>query len=73
MCAPGAPGAAVVGFAGRQLANARVVVAVGKQLGLSPRAWVVATATTMAECRLQVLANAGVAESLTLPDDGGER
>ena len=44
VCAPpGAPGAAVAGFGGRQLTNAGVVVAVGKQLRLPPRAWVVAT------------------------------
>jgi cell wall-associated NlpC family hydrolase len=71
VCAPpGAPGAAVAGFAGRQLTNAGMVVAVGKELGLPPRAWVVATATAMAESRLQVLANTSVAESLTLPHDG---
>lgn len=71
VCAPpGPPGATVAGFAGRQLANAGVVVAVGKELRLPPRAWVVATATAMAESRLQVLANTGVPESLTLPHDG---
>jgi hypothetical protein len=71
VCAPpGAPGAAVAGFGGRQLANAGVVMAVGKELRLPPRAWVVATATAMAESRLQVLANAGVPESVSLPHDG---
>jgi hypothetical protein len=71
MCAsPGPPGAAVAGFRSRQLTNASVVVAVGKELRLPPRAWVVATATAMAESRLQVLANAGVPDSLTLPHDG---
>lgn len=71
VCAPpGAPGAAVAGFGGRQLTNAGVVVAVGKQLRLPPRAWVVATATAMAESRLQVLANAAVPESVALPHDG---
>jgi hypothetical protein len=71
VCAPpGPPGAGVAGFAARQLANAGMVVAVGKELRLPPRAWVVATATAMAESRLQVLANASVAESLTLPHDG---
>ncbi|MFN2533862.1 MAG: hypothetical protein ABR528_01250, partial [Pseudonocardiaceae bacterium] len=71
VCAsPGSPGAAVAGFGGRQLANAGVVVAVGKEMRLPPRAWVVATATAMAESRLQVLANAGVAESMSLPHDG---
>src|SRR5438270_8520344 len=71
VCAPpGPPGAAVAGFGGRQLANAGVVVAVGKELRLPPRAWVVATATAMAESRLQVLANASVAESMALPREG---
>src|SRR5437764_15309683 len=71
MCAPPGPqGAVLAGFGGRQLANAGVVVAVGKELGLPPRAWVVATATAMAESRLQVLANAGVSESVSLPHDG---
>jgi hypothetical protein len=46
------------------------VVAVGKELRLPPRAWVVATAIAMAESRLHVLANAAVAESVALPHDG---
>src|SRR4051794_14881069 len=48
VCAPrGPPGAGVGGFAARQLVNAGMVVAVGKELRLPPRAWVVATATAM--------------------------
>ena len=71
VCAPpGPPRAAVAGFGRRQLANAGVVVAVGKELRLPPRAWVVATATAMAESRLQVLANASVPESMALPHEG---
>ncbi|MGH3673144.1 MAG: C40 family peptidase [Pseudonocardiaceae bacterium] len=66
----GPPGAAVAGFAGRQLVNAGLVVAVGKQLRLPQRALVVATAVAMAESHLQVLANAGVPESVALPHEG---
>ena len=68
VCAP--PGAVVAGFGSRQLANAGVVVAVGKELRVPPRAWVVATATAMAESHLQVLANASVPESMALPHEG---
>jgi hypothetical protein len=71
VCAPpGAPGAVVAGFGGHQLVNASLVVAVGKEMRLPQRAWVVATATAMAESHLQVLANAGVPESLALPHEG---
>ena len=58
VCAsPGAPGSAVAGFGGRQLVNAGLVVAVGKEMRLPQRAWVVATAAAMAESHLAVLAN----------------
>lgn len=71
VCAPpGAPGATVAGFGGRQLVNAGLVVAVGKEMGLPQRAWVVATAAAMAESHLAVLANTAVPESLTLPHEG---
>ena len=71
VCAlPGAPGAVVAGFGGHQLVNAGLVIAVGKELRLPQRAWVVATAVAMAESHLRVLANAGVPESLALPHDG---
>ncbi|HSZ30061.1 MAG TPA: C40 family peptidase [Pseudonocardiaceae bacterium] len=71
VCAPaGPPGAVVAGFGGHQLVNATLVVAVGKEMRLPQRAWVVATATAMAESHLQVLANVGVPESLALPHDG---
>ncbi len=57
VCAsPGAPGAAVAGFGGRQLVNAGLVVAVGKEMQLPQRAWVIATAAAMAESHLAVLA-----------------
>lgn len=71
VCAPpSAPGAVVAGFGGRQLVNAGLVVAVGKEMRLPQRAWVVATATAMQESRLKVLANAAVPESMALPNEG---
>jgi hypothetical protein len=71
VCAPpGVPGAVVAGFGGHQLVNAGLVVAVGKEMRLPQRAWVVATAVAMAESHLQVLANARVPGSLALPHDG---
>lgn len=71
VCAPpGPPGAVVAGFGGGQLVNAGVVVAVGQEMRVPQRAWVVATATAMAESRLRILANAGVPESLALPHEG---
>lgn len=71
VCAsPGAPGAAVAGFGGRQLVNAGLVVAVGKEMQLPQRAWVIATAAAMAESHLAVLANTTVPESLALPHEG---
>jgi cell wall-associated NlpC family hydrolase len=66
----GPPGAGVAGFGGRQLVNAGLVVAVGQELRLPQRAWVVATATAMAESQLRILANAGVPDSLALPHEG---
>ena len=71
VCAsPGVPGSAVAGFGGRQLVNAGLVVAVGKEMQLPQRAWVVATAAAMAESHLAVLANTSVPESLALPHEG---
>ncbi|MGH3827203.1 MAG: C40 family peptidase [Pseudonocardiaceae bacterium] len=71
VCAPpGAPGAGVAGFGARQLGNAGLVAAVGKEMGIPQRAWVVATAVAMQESHLQVLANTGVPESLALPHEG---
>jgi hypothetical protein len=61
------------GSGGRQLVNAGLVVAVGKEMGLPRRAWVgggVATAAAMAESHLTVLANTTVPESLALPHEG---
>ena len=48
VCAPpGPPGAAVAGFGGAQLVNAGLVVAVGKEMRVPQRGWVVAVATTI--------------------------
>jgi hypothetical protein len=70
VCAsPGARGAAVAGFGARQVVNAGLVVAVGKEMRLPQRAWVVATAAAMTESHLAVLANTAVPESLALPHE----
>ena len=60
----------MAGFGGRQLVNAGLVVAVGQEMQLPQRAWVVATAAAMAESHLAVLANTSVTESLALPHEG---
>ncbi len=44
---PGPPGAEVAGFGGRQLVYAGLVIAVGKDMRLPQRAWVVAIAAAI--------------------------
>jgi hypothetical protein len=44
-----------------QLANAKAIVAAGKDMGLSPRAWTIAVATALQESNLHNLGNLGAA------------
>lgn len=71
VCAPagGAPGGAVSGFSGAQLANAAAIVAAGVEVGAPQRAQVIAVATAMQESQLLMYANAGDPVSMTLPHD----
>ncbi len=52
ICAVNASATTVAGFSGDQLDNAAVIVAVGKQLKIPQRGWVIAVATSMQEATL---------------------
>ena len=52
ICAVNASATTVAGFSGDQLDNAAVIVAVGKQLKVPQRGWVIAVATSMQEATL---------------------
>lgn len=54
----------------RQLRNAAVIIKVGQDMGLPPRAWVIAVATAMQESGLRNLGNPKVAESKDIPNEG---
>ncbi|GGK11905.1 hypothetical protein GCM10010124_00670 [Pilimelia terevasa] len=51
----------VRGLGADQLANAAVIIRVGRQLGIPPRGWVVGVATAMQESRLSNLGHLGAA------------
>jgi hypothetical protein len=53
-----------------QLDNAFIIVEVGRQMGLSPRAQVVALATALQESNLRNLANSDLPESLRYSNQG---
>ena len=57
--APAGRGSAVGGWNSSQVANAAVIVAVGQQLEVPPRGWVIAVATAMQESSLINLGNVG--------------
>lgn len=70
-CLPGVPGA-VTGpttLKPRQAANAASIIAVGKQLNIPPRGWVVAIATAKQEADLLNLASYANPTSLDYPHD----
>ncbi len=52
ICAVNASATTVAGFSGDQLDNAAIIVAVGKQLKIPQRGWVIAVATSMQEATL---------------------
>ena len=52
ICAVNASATTVAGFSGDQLDNAAIIVAVGKQLKVPQRGWVIAVATSMQEATL---------------------
>ncbi|MEV0327575.1 M23 family metallopeptidase [Micromonospora echinospora] len=54
----------------RQLRNAAVIIKVGQDMELPPRAWVIAVATAMQESGLRNLANSTVAASKDIPHEG---
>ena len=70
-CLPGVPGAvnAPTSLKPRQAANAAAIIAVGKDLDVPPRGWVVAIATAMQEARLLNLASRANPDSLNYPHD----
>jgi hypothetical protein len=53
-----------------QVANAAAIIAVGRQLKVPPRGWVIAIATALQESTLHNRANPKVPVSLTLPHQG---
>ncbi|SCL40002.1 Peptidase family M23 [Micromonospora pallida] len=54
----------------RQLRNAAIIIKVGQDMKLPPRAWVIAVATAMQESGLRNLANPTVAGSQRIPNEG---
>jgi hypothetical protein len=50
-----------IGLSDDQLRNARTIVQVGQQLGLQPRAWVIALSTSLQESKLTNLGDLGAA------------
>jgi len=60
----------LAGLSRRQTANARVIVEVGRDMGLPERAYVIAVACAMQESSLRNLANDSVAESFRYPNEG---
>lgn len=54
----------------QQLDNAFIIVEVGRQMGLPPRAYVIALATALQESNLRNLANSDIPESLQYPYQG---
>jgi hypothetical protein len=66
----GQPTVAVAGLSRVQMDNARVIVEVGRAMGLSERAQVIAVACAMQESALRNLANDTVAESFRYPHEG---
>lgn len=58
------------GLTQAQMDNAYIIVAVGRQMQLPPRAYVVAIATALQESNLRNLANSDLPESLRLPHEG---
>ncbi len=54
---------------GRQAANARIIIGVGKDLNMPPAAWTLAVATGLAESDLYVYANSNIPASLQQPHD----
>lgn len=70
-CLPGVPGT-VTGsttLKPRQAANAATIIAVGKQLNIPPRGWIVAIATAKQEANLLNLASLANPASLSYPHD----
>ncbi|GIJ40528.1 M23 family metallopeptidase [Micromonospora andamanensis] len=57
-------------WSGAQVANATVIVTVGRGRQIPARGYVIALATAMQESTLRNLANSGVPESLALPHEG---
>lgn len=53
-----------------QLRNAAIIIKVGQDMNLPPRAWVIAVATAMQESGLRNLANPTVAGSRDIPNEG---
>jgi hypothetical protein len=62
--------APVAGLSTTQMANAKTIIAVGEQMQLPKRAYIVALATAMQESKLANLANWNSAESLAIPHEG---
>jgi hypothetical protein len=62
--------AVVAGLSRTQMDNARVIVEVGRSMGLPERAYVIAVACALQESSLRNLANDSVAESFAYPHDG---
>jgi hypothetical protein len=60
----------VAGLSRAQMDNARVIVEVGRSMGLPERAYVIAVACALQESSLRNLANDAVAESFAYPHDG---
>jgi hypothetical protein len=60
----------VAGLTQQQMDHAKTIVAVGEQLKMAKRAYVVAIATAMQETNLRNLANAWLPSSLSIKNDG---
>ena len=60
----------LAGLSRVQASNARVIVDVGREMGLPERAYVIAVACAMQESSLRNLANDSVAESFRYPREG---
>jgi hypothetical protein len=67
---PAGPVASVAGLSRVQMDNARVIVEVGRAMGLPARAQVIAVACAMQESSLRNLANDTVGESFRYPHEG---
>lgn len=64
------PPSPIAGLTSAQTYNAYIIVEVGKEMGLSERAYIVALATAIQETRLRNLANPKVPASLELTNEG---